>query len=197
MRNGMTKQSKGFTLIETMIAVSILVLAILGPLTIASNALHSAYYASDQVTAFYLAQEGIEYARSVRDNNLFYNQTHPGGRVWDQGLEVCDQNRDGYVFCGLDSNNAFSAGTKVLFNCDFVSPNCRILQDSTGAFHQNGSGSGAGLTPTNFYRTITVRQMPGNNGNEDKITVQVTWKTGNLSSPVNFQITEDIFNWQP
>ncbi len=190
------KGSLGFTLIETMIAIAILVLAILGPLTIAANALHSAYFASDQVTAFYLAQEGIEYMRFLRDNDFIADQSSPGSVVWDQGLEKCDSKRGGYTFCGMDANNVFSSKTTVLINCDNLAA-CRLVQDSTGAFHQLDSGGSlppSGFTQTNFYRTITVSQVPGTS-NEDKITAHVSWTTGNLSSPTNFEISENVFNW--
>ena len=57
----------GFTLIESLVAITILVTAILGPMTIAATGISSAIYARDQETAFFLAQEGLEYVRNVRD----------------------------------------------------------------------------------------------------------------------------------
>ena len=60
--------SRGFTLIETMVAVTILTLAVAGPLMTASRAIVAAQSARDQLTASYLAQEGIEYVRAMRDN---------------------------------------------------------------------------------------------------------------------------------
>ena len=65
-----TSESKGFTLIETMVAISILMVAIVAPMSLAAQSLSAAYYARDQITAFYLAQEGIEVVRSVRDTNI-------------------------------------------------------------------------------------------------------------------------------
>jgi len=62
------KSGKGFTLVETMIAVTILTFAVAGPLFTASRAIIAAQIARDQLTASYLAQEGIEYVRAMRDN---------------------------------------------------------------------------------------------------------------------------------
>ncbi len=70
-------QKRGFTLIETMIAVTILTLAVAGPLYAASRAIVAATISRDQLTASYLAQEGIEYVRALRDNE--YLAAHQAG----------------------------------------------------------------------------------------------------------------------
>lgn len=60
-------RKNGFTLIETLIAVSIVCIAVVGPLVTASRSFVAAYTARDQLTAAYLAQEGVEYIRLMRD----------------------------------------------------------------------------------------------------------------------------------
>src|SRR4051812_26467647 len=65
--------SAGFTLLETMVAVTLLSVAIVAPMSLTAQSLGSAYYARDEVTAFYLAQEGLEVVRNVRDNNILIN----------------------------------------------------------------------------------------------------------------------------
>ena len=67
------KNNQGFTLLETMVAVTLLTIAIVAPMSLTTQALGSAYYARDQITASYLAQEGIEAVRSVRDANILLN----------------------------------------------------------------------------------------------------------------------------
>src|SRR3989338_9606391 len=62
------KRYTGFTLIETLVAVTILTFAVVGPMFTASRSIVAAQLANDQITASYLAQEGIEYVREVRDN---------------------------------------------------------------------------------------------------------------------------------
>src|SRR3989344_79302 len=61
--------SSGFTLIETLVAVLLLTTAIAGPLTIVSKGLIAALVSKDQITAFFLAQDAVEYVRFVRDTN--------------------------------------------------------------------------------------------------------------------------------
>ncbi len=69
------KTKTGFTLVETLVAITILLLAIGGPMFAVSQSLKSSYYARDQITAFYLAQDAIEYIRNLRDENALTGGT--------------------------------------------------------------------------------------------------------------------------
>ncbi|MEK7184741.1 MAG: prepilin-type N-terminal cleavage/methylation domain-containing protein [Patescibacteria group bacterium] len=53
-------QNGGFTIIETLVAITILMISIAGPLTIAQKGLTASIYARDQITASYLSQELME-----------------------------------------------------------------------------------------------------------------------------------------
>ena len=62
------KNTKGFTLIETLLATMIISMVILGPLTVSIT---SSAYAKDTkkvITANYLAHEGLELVRFKRDS---------------------------------------------------------------------------------------------------------------------------------
>ena len=59
--------TKGFTIIETLVAITILMISIVGPMTIAQKSLNAALYAKDQVIATYLAQDKIEYLKAERN----------------------------------------------------------------------------------------------------------------------------------
>src|SRR3989344_3852661 len=72
-------KNRGFTLIETLIAVLLLSVAITGPLTIASKGLTATLVAKDQFIAFYLAQDAVEYVRYVRDSNCLAAVGGAGG----------------------------------------------------------------------------------------------------------------------
>src|SRR6185369_6180494 len=64
----------GFTIIETLVAIAILMIAIAGPLTVAQKGLTSSIYARDQMIASYLAQDAIEYVKNVRDSDKLAGQ---------------------------------------------------------------------------------------------------------------------------
>ena len=94
---------KGFTLIETMVAITILTFAMAGPLFTANRAIVAAQTARDQLTATYLAQEGIEYVRMMRDNSYLktYNEGGPNisGAAWDTFLNGAASNPSTVTKC--------------------------------------------------------------------------------------------------
>ena len=71
-----TTHISGFTLVETLVAITIVTLAISGGITVAHSSIVAATSARDRLTASYLAQEGIEYVRMLRDNA--YLARYPG-----------------------------------------------------------------------------------------------------------------------
>ena len=62
------KNEKGFTLVETFVAITILMIAVLGPMSMLSTALRDARYIGNQITTTYLAQEGTELMIDYRNN---------------------------------------------------------------------------------------------------------------------------------
>jgi Tfp pilus assembly protein PilV len=73
------QKNNGFTLVETLVAVSIFTMSILGLLIVLSGGISDTSYAKKKIIASYLAQEGIEYARNMRDTAVLYNATSPQG----------------------------------------------------------------------------------------------------------------------
>lgn len=80
--------NKGFTLIETTIAVFILTIGALGAFALINQTISFAPQASYQLTASYLAQEGLELVRNIRDQNWLEWRQAPG-LVWNDGLIGC------------------------------------------------------------------------------------------------------------
>lgn len=63
-----TRNQKGFTLIETLISTTIIMLVILGPLSVAISSSAYAKNTKDTIISVYLAQEGLELLRFKRDS---------------------------------------------------------------------------------------------------------------------------------
>jgi Tfp pilus assembly protein PilV len=68
MKKYTLQKNKGFTLVETLVAIAIFTMAILSMFAVFASSISSTNYAKSKITAEYLAQEGIEYARNLRDS---------------------------------------------------------------------------------------------------------------------------------
>lgn len=75
--------NKGFTLVEMIVAVGILVGATVGPIFLAAQGIGVANEAKNRILAVYLADEGLEVIKNKRDSNLISNQN------WLTDLLIC------------------------------------------------------------------------------------------------------------
>lgn len=69
----------GFTLIETMVAVGIIVIGLVSALTLITNSLFYVSNIGDRLIAANLTAEGLEVARNIRDNNWLQNLSWNNG----------------------------------------------------------------------------------------------------------------------
>lgn len=141
--------ASGFTLVETLIAISILVMAVTGAFAAAQNGISSAVFSKDQIAAFYLAQEAVEHIRNMRDQNGL------SGAPWLTGLSLGQTYR-------VDAVN------------DEIEPcsgnSCTVKLSEEGFYnHETG-------TDTNFRREVSLEEIVPNQ--EVAITVVVTWSKG-------------------
>ena len=80
--------NKGFTLVETLVAIAVLMIAIAGPLTVANKAYTSALDARNQSIAASLAQEGLEYVNNMKDNHAWYGGSGDSWLPYDTQQQV-------------------------------------------------------------------------------------------------------------
>ena len=169
---------RAFTLIETMVAISLLSLAIVAPMSLATQSLASAYYARDQVTAFYLAQEGIEAVRSIRDGNVLKDSQGAGINLLD----------------GIPTGAPFVIDTRT--NQTWTTCTDQPLK-TDGSFYGHGAGPCAttdpGWTATYFTRTLSASFVPGTT-DEIRLTATVTWRSGGFTAR-SVTISENLYRW--
>lgn len=171
--------SKGFTLVETLVAITILLLVVTGPITIAQKGIQSAYYANDQQTAIFLAQEGIESIKRLRDENGI-ETIHNGTDSWEWhgNLESSCKSSNGCDLSigtngGEEQVNEYIPCTPAsdcklnVYEADGGSSNKTIYSHSTGA----------GWDPSPFTRVITLENLTAE---EVAVTVSVSWINTNL-----------------
>lgn len=75
-----TFQQEGFTLIEAMIAIALIMIGLSGVFVLINRSLGFHNLAFHRLVAAQLAQEGIEIVRNLRDSNWL------AGRAWNEGL---------------------------------------------------------------------------------------------------------------
>ncbi len=76
-------QNKGFTIIELVVAIFVLTLGIIGIYSAFSVMAVATSQMSERFIASYLAQEGMELVRNMRDNNWIND------RDWTAGFDLC------------------------------------------------------------------------------------------------------------
>jgi prepilin-type N-terminal cleavage/methylation domain-containing protein len=178
-----TAHKRGFTLIETLVAVSLLVIAIVAPMSLVSQALTTAYYARDQVAAYSLAQEGIEAVRAVRDGNILSNATAGTSYGLLDGIPIGQ-------FFTVDATVSGGAG---LTPCGGT---CAFLKvDPQGVLY----GHDATWTTLTKFRRTAYAQYAGpagiNSGHDEiRVTVTVSWETatGRVRS---FKMYSNMYRW--
>lgn len=72
--------NKAFTLVETLVAISIFTMSILALFSVLASGISNTGYAKKKMVASYLAQEGIECIRNTRDNYVLY--PNPPNQTW-------------------------------------------------------------------------------------------------------------------
>jgi prepilin-type N-terminal cleavage/methylation domain-containing protein len=197
MKQNFLKRNKGFTLVETLVAISIFSISILGLLSILAAGVTNTTYDKNKMVASYLAQEGVEYMRNLRDTHVLYD-TGGSSVGWNNfktqvGLAnntICS-NASGYGCYFDDSvvnflNPNMPMESLGLVACSNATCSGAPLKydSSTGKY---GYGSG---TNSSFIRQIKMSLI---NANEIKISSTVYWTQGTNSSSVTF--SENLFEW--
>ena len=192
-------QKRGFTLIETMVAIAILTLSIAGPLYTANRAIVAAETASSQLTATYLAQEGIEYVRMMRDNEYllaYHAGTNISSIAWTNFLNNPISDLSAITQCIAPNKCILDPVQGVLApltQCPVSGGqgNCTapLYLISKGIYsEQNVSGTGV-LTP--FTRSIqAVFVSPA----DERIVSTVSWSFHGM--PYAVTVTDHLTPWQ-
>ncbi len=174
--------NKGFTIIELIISIFILSIAIIGVYGAFSAMVILTSSTADRLTAAYLAQEGAEVIRNIRDNNWLLENT------WDEGLSACKGGgcEVDYTTTGLFSNPVGAFGKN------------KLKKDTVSRFYNYETGE-----ETNFIRKITIDCLPDNNCSTDyimKVIVEVSWdEKPNILNPVgmtnSIKVEDTLYNW--
>jgi prepilin-type N-terminal cleavage/methylation domain-containing protein len=173
-----TSHNKGFTLIETLVALAIFTISIVGLVAVTAGGINNVTYAKNKITAMALSAEGVELIRSVRDNFALQSTTATG---WtDFTSELANKG------CTTGSGCIIDAETLTLVGC--LSSGCPFMNKYTSA-NADYYGYKVG-TQSSFARTILIS---GVSTDEISITSTVSWVQGDGIRSVSTQ--ENLLNW--
>jgi len=120
-------KNTGFTLLEVMVAISILSLGVAGALTLIQKTVAFTSLTTSRVVAAHLLQEGIEIVRNIRDKSWLE------GEEWGGGIQTGDREAD---YKSKNLNQTYLG---------------RYLNIDDQGFYSYSAG-----TPTKFKRKITI-----------------------------------------
>lgn len=179
-----TRSLTGFTLVETMVAIAVLAIALVGPFVAIQTALNASYVARDGLVASALAQEGMEYIRSVRDNNYLAPRAD-----WMVGLKTLScygANPAGYCTVDPILGDVNTTPSAVVSYASLSAvPVLKVT--SSGLYnHQNLATN----TSTRFTRTVRIKSI---STTEVQVTVIVSW----ISAHQNYSVTvvDNLRDW--
>jgi type II secretory pathway pseudopilin PulG len=187
------QKNKGFTLVETMIAVFILVVALNGLLGLIASSLFSARYAKNDITANYLIQEALDYIRNDRDTVAF--QRYGGGDWASFQTKYSNNGCFSGTGCYMEpSLNTISACSGAIGG-GFGSIGCPVFKYDEAATNKDFyTYQNVGVN-SNFKRQVTMVVNPTiNNPDEIDIKVTVEWLNGSLVRSRSSRIS--LLNWQ-
>ena len=161
----LNSKESGFTILELIIAILVMVIGIVGVNSVASWIVSYTTLSNSKLTASYLAQEGIEIVRNIRDRNWI----EPGGQDWKAGLTDGYYEAD-YTYTDLDRLQ----GTSL-----------KSLKIDNGFYKYSSSG-----IDTKFKRKIT---LDGSNPDFLNVKVEVQWEQ--KGKDYNVIVEENLYNW--
>lgn len=123
--------NKGFTLVETMVAVVVLTIALTSLLGLTSKSLFTARYSRNEMTSSYLLQEAVDYIKNKRDTIAFQQKFEVGGG-WNTFLDLFGSSNDDLCFsqegCYFDINDTLDIRECNNSNPPFGESECPIFR---------------------------------------------------------------------
>lgn len=148
---------KGFTLLETMIAIVVITVGAVSVMSLIHRATLGAQLASSRLVAAYLAQEGLEIVRNIRDSNWLEQRENPE-IAWDQNLPSGNWEADFDDFTLTPFQN-------------------RNLKVNGGFYNYSAGGD------TKFKRKIAIAKP---DSNTLEVSVEISWSERGSSFTTSF-----------
>jgi type II secretory pathway pseudopilin PulG len=191
------RASGGFSILEALVAIAILIIALTGPMVFAQQSLRAARVARDQVTAFYLAQDAIEFVKHVRDENSLSTFRYD----WLAGLEGCFATESNPNTGCQVSTPEWSGGSTAGAVDSCTGAGCPLYEQVPidGGKLYGIFGAGAGVSPSRFSRRVRIMTPEGNDPTTETeevlVEVRVWWDTVGVAGDRQVLVREHVYNW--
>ncbi len=163
-----------------MVAIGILTTGFLGIVTLLSKSFFISRVTSDELTATYLASEGVELTKNILDADLW------NGGTWGTCGGTCVA--DGAYTVAYDSKGLTALGVGPGFHCSsLITVPPLQLDPATDMYGYNGS------VTTNLARCIQIEHI---SANEIVVDSVITWATGPLTAQ-RLDVADVFYNWHP
>lgn len=154
MMKAIKKERRGYSLVEVLVAISVLLIALVGPLTIASSGLKRANFAKEQTLAIFLAQEGMEAVVKLREDAALGADSFDNlSQVWSTTFSAissrCVVGSSNY--CGVSIAEDGTINTSSIYQCNATNCLMKYQSNARVPYRQGSSVSG--------NDTIYTRQM--------------------------------------
>lgn len=209
-------KKSGFTLVEALVAISILMIAIASPMTLAQKGLSTATLSKDQMTATFLAQDAIEAVKNIRDQ-IALDPNNESDIDWLQGRssdkngiglgpcicdtkngDICNFDKENFKFCTIDTTKSDWAtgdngSIKSYINLTGSLEDGHELGINMETNKNTNVSSfvkydyDSNSEKSKFTRYINIEKTSELEGNEAKVNVRVSWKSTTGEQKIDLQ----------
>jgi len=184
------KDKTGFTLLETIIAVFVVTVGLIGIFISIQNLNKYISEVSDKLIASYLAQEGLEIIRNIRDTNWIESENPENpDNSWDEGLSTnCINGCEVDYFCTTveDPNSINPQDHNCLKSYDAG----QFLKIDSNGFYNYTEGSN-----TKFKRKITITKESIPNTEDYALLIKAEIFRNYEIKPI-VEVMEKLYNWK-
>lgn len=192
MRMTRNTTTNGYSLVEVLVSISVLLIAIVGPMTIAAQGIKSSAFALEQNTAFFLAQEGIEIVYTLRDGQALteYDSIFSGApseQSWDwiddleSAVSSCDVSASSGCSFGIDYSDDNESLANAVTSDTCVGNNesqCLLYKDTTNnnsIYSHNVDAD----KESPYTRIVTITEL---SSDAVQVDVEVSWESSVFSN---------------
>ena len=186
--------NKGFTLVESLVAIAILMVAIAGPMYLSQKGLATTELSTNQMIASYLAQDGMEAVKNIRDEVALSSTTIP--TFWlepfkQNGCMCADSetqcNNFSTKYCNIDTTQTDLLNAIVSKEPTYLSNPLRIKNDFSVNFLGYTLNQTDEASSFRRYINISTTTLPG----EAVVRMRVSWNGGKNT----IDIKDYIYNY--